>query len=72
MPQRFSDLANIALVEYTGPFPTASAVMDRIQESIDNEQSNIDIYETMVLKDPENAPRDHQLIRSKRYHHDKY
>ena len=25
MPQRFSDRANLALVEYTGSFPTASA-----------------------------------------------
>jgi hypothetical protein len=40
----------------------------RVKEGIDNKQSNIDIYETMVLKDPENAPRDHQQIRSKRYH----
>lgn len=86
MPQRFSDRANLALVEYTGSFPTASAphgnaknvtydyvrtnpdVMARIKEGIDNKQSNIDIYKTMVLKDPENAPRDHQQIRSKRYH----
>jgi hypothetical protein len=86
MPQRFSDRANLALVEYTGSFPTASAphgnaknvtndyvrtnpdVMARIKEGIDNKQSNIDIYETMVLKDPENVPRDHQQILSKRYH----
>jgi hypothetical protein len=32
-------------------------VMARIKEGIDNKQSNIDIYETMVLKDPENVPR---------------
>jgi hypothetical protein len=43
-------------------------VMARIKEGIDNKQSNIDIYETMVLKDPENVPRDHQQILSKRYH----
>ena len=47
---------------------TDPKVFDQIQNGINSKKSNIDIYQEMVFKNPENAPRDLQQIRSKRYH----
>jgi hypothetical protein len=46
---------------------TNPETFEKIQDGIANKRSNIDIYKEMVLESPENAPRDDQQIRSKRY-----
>ena len=47
---------------------TNSETFEKIQDGIANKRSNIDIYKEMVIESPENAPRDVQQIRSKRYY----
>ncbi|VDI10138.1 Hypothetical predicted protein [Mytilus galloprovincialis] len=51
---------------------TDPKVLDQIKEDIKAKKTNIDIYKDMVFKDSENAPRDLQQIRSKRYHDNKH
>jgi hypothetical protein len=47
---------------------TNPETFEKIQDGIANKCSNIDIYIEMVRESPENAPRDDQQTRSKRYH----
>ena len=47
---------------------TNPETFEKIKDMIANKRSNIDIYKEMVIESPENAPRDVQQIRSKRYY----